>query len=383
MARVALVRCENYHYQTVRAAVEKGINLLGGPGKFAQNGERVLLKPNLLAAESPRKCVTTHPSVFRAAAEVLLSTGAQINYGDSPALGNIAATINKTGFKEIAVALGVELADFKAGQEVFFREGRQNKKFILAKGITQSEGVISLPKLKTHGFERITGCVKNQFGCVPGLLKGEYHVKLPDANDFAKMLVDLTRLVNPRLYIMDGIQAMEGNGPRGGTPKNMNILLFSEDPVAVDATVCRLIDIKPEYVPTVKFGMTFGAGTCLESEIELLGDNFEGFKPRSFKAVRTPVKPYTKKGLLRFISNRLVPKPLISPDHCLQCGVCVSVCPVKPKALNWFNDDKSRPPVYQYNNCIRCYCCQEMCPEGAIRLKIPLIRKVFDYTLIR
>ncbi|UCH20956.1 MAG: DUF362 domain-containing protein [Deltaproteobacteria bacterium] len=379
MAKVALIRCESYHYDTVKSSIARGIDLLGGPEKFAKKGEKVLLKPNLLAAEPPRKYVTTHPTVFRAVAEVLMSTGAVVSYGDAPALGNISGTIKKTGFKEIASTLGVELADFKSGQEVFFKDGRQNKKFIVAKGLLESDGIISLPKLKTHGLERLTGCVKNQFGCVPGLLKGEYHVKLADANDFAKMLVDLNRFINPRLYIMDGIWGMEGNGPRGGTPKKLNILLFSKDPIALDATVCRLIDLKPEYVPTIRFGMEFGAGTYRESEIELVGDNLNGFKPLSFKVERTPVKPFEMKGIRRLINNRLVPKPFINAGQCIQCGVCVSVCPATPKAVNWFDGDKSKPPIYHYNDCIRCYCCQEMCPEGAISLKVPLIRKIFDF----
>jgi formate hydrogenlyase subunit 6/NADH:ubiquinone oxidoreductase subunit I len=159
----------------------------------------------------------------------------------------------------------------------------------------------------------------------------------------------------------------------------LNILLFSQDPIALDATVCRLIDLKPEYVPTIRFGMEFGAGTYRESEIELVGDNLNGFKPLSFKVERTPVKPFEMKGIRRLINNRLVPKPFINTGQCTQCGVCVSVCPATPKAVTWFDGDKSKPPVYQYNNCIRCYCCQEMCPEGAISLKVPLMRKVFNF----
>lgn len=79
---------------------------------------------------------------------------------------------------------------------------------------------------------------QNQFGCVPGLLKSQYHVKLPDPYDFATMLVDLNTLINPRLYIMDGIMAMEGNGPRSGKLKQLNVFLLSSDPIALDATAC-------------------------------------------------------------------------------------------------------------------------------------------------
>ncbi|MFA6581950.1 MAG: 4Fe-4S binding protein [Paludibacter sp.] len=68
--------------------------------------------------------------------------------------------------------------------------------------------------------------------------------------------------------------------------------------------------------------------------------------------------------------------PVIIEEKCTQCGTCVSSCPVDGKAINWFNNDKTKAPVYDYKKCIRCYCCQEMCPESAIVLKDPMIIKV-------
>ena len=208
------------------------------------------------------------------------------------------------------------------------------------------------------------------------MLKGEYHVKLPDAWDFGKMLVDLNRFINPRLYIMDGIEAMEGNGPRSGRPRKMNMLLFSSDPVALDATVLRLIGLNPEYVPTIKFGSESGAGTYNEKDIELVGDNYDDFKTLDFDIDRTPAATRAEGGFARFIGNRLVSKPVIAEEQCVACGICVEMCPANPKAVNWFDGDTSRPPTYHYDTCIRCYCCQEVCPEGAITLEAPVIRKL-------
>jgi uncharacterized protein (DUF362 family) len=360
----------------VNAAVERGIALLGGVGIFAQRGEKILLKPNLLSAASPEKCVTTHPSLFRAVAEVFINSGAAVSYGDSPAIGSTAGVAKKAGLQAVAEDLNIGLADFKTGVEIFFEEGRQNRKFVIAKGVLESDGIVSLPKLKTHGLEKFTGCVKNQFGCIPGVRKGEYHVKLPDAWDFGKMLVDLNRFVSPRLYIMDGIEAMEGNGPRSGRPRRMNMILFSKDPIALDATVLRMIGLNPEHVPTTKFGSEFGAGTYNEEDIELVGDNFDGFKIFDFDIDRTPAATRAEGGFARFMGNRLVSKPVIVKEKCVTCGICVKMCPANPKAVDWFDGDTSKPPTYNYDSCIRCYCCQEVCPEGAIELKSPIIRKL-------
>ena len=223
---VALVRCESYEIAAVKQAVEKGIALLGGAQTFVRPGERILLKPNILIGDPPEKCVTTHQAVFRAVIETLQAAGAVLSYGDSPAFGTTASAARKCGLADVADELGVPLANFQDGVEVSFDKGVQNKKFTIAKAILDNDAVVSIPKLKTHGLEKFTGCVKNQFGCVPGMLKGEFHVKLPDPYRFARMLVDLNCLVSPRLYVMDGIYGMEGNGPRGGNPKKMNILLF-------------------------------------------------------------------------------------------------------------------------------------------------------------
>ncbi len=377
MVKVVLVRCETYDNDTVKNAIERGLALLGGAAKYAKEGEKILLKPNLLVADPPEKGVTTNPAVFKAVAEAFIATGAEVAYGDSPAMGNTKNAAKKSGLMEVAQRLNIDLADFKTGEEIFFKNGIQNKKFVIAKGVLESDGIISLPKFKTHGLERLTCCVKNQFGCIPGLLKGEFHLKLSDAFEFGKMLVDLNRFVNPRLYIVDGIHAMEGNGPRGGTIRPMNLIAFSEDPIALDATLCRLINLAPEYVPTIKFGEESGAGTCFEADIQLEGDRFDTFKLNHFDVERTPISPKEKIRLKRFIGNRLSPKPVILKDRCEKCGMCVSMCPAMPKAVGWFDGDKTKPPVYHYADCIRCYCCQEMCPDSAIILKKPFLRKIF------
>lgn len=375
-SKVALVYCSSYELNEVKSAVSKGVSLIGGTSAFVKPGERIVLKVNLLVGETPDKVVNTHPAVFRAVAELFATEGAVVKYGDSPGFGTPHAAAKKAGIAQVAEEMDIELVDFKEGREVFYEEGIQNKKFNIANGVLDSDGLISLPKLKTHGLERFTGAIKNQFGCVVGMLKGEFHVKLPDPTDFARMLVDLNSFVKPRLYIMDGITAMEGNGPRGGEARQLNVLLFSTDPVALDATASRIINLDPLYVPTTMVGNETGAGTCLEEEIELVGDELSRFICPDFKVERTAVNTKKRSQAVVFMNNRLVAKPVIISEKCTQCGTCIQSCPVEGKAVNWLNGDKSKTPVYDYKKCIRCYCCQELCPESAIIIKDPLVRKI-------
>jgi len=375
-SKVAIVRCNSYDNAEVGKAVSRGIELLGGASSFVKTGETILLKVNLLVGDVPEKCVTTHPAVFNAVADIFIAKGVKLIYGDSPGFGATHAAAKKSGIADVAETMNIEMADFKDGREVFYEEGMQNKKFFIANGVLDADGLISLPKMKTHGLERFTGAVKNQFGCVVGMRKGEFHVKLPDATDFAKMLVDLNSCIKPRLYVMDGVMAMEGNGPRGGTPRAMNVLLFSTDPIALDATASRMIHLNPLYVPTTLVGSETGAGNFKEEDIEIVGDELKDFICKDFNVERTPVKTIKKGKMVQFLNNRLVPKPYIVEEKCTQCGTCVVSCPVDGKAVNWLNGDKTNPPVYDYSKCIKCYCCQEMCPESAILLKEPLIIKV-------
>lgn len=377
MSKVVLIRCESYDYKEVKAAVQRGIELLGGPLEFAKPNENILLKPNLLAADAPEKGTTTHHVVFKAVGEVFKSAGVKLSYGDSSGFGSFESAAKKSGIAQAALDLEIPVADFASGKEIFFKDAIQNKRFTIANGVLECDGLISLPKLKTHGFARMTGSIKNQFGCIPGMLKGEFHVKLPNVNDFARMLVDLNAFIKPRLFIMDGIIAMEGNGPRGGNTKKMNILLFSKDPIALDATVCRIIGLDPEFVPTIKIGMEVRLGTCLQDEIELLGDPIESFYDFQFDVKKEPIKVFKRGSLINFVSNALVPKPYIIESKCIKCGVCTKVCPVSPKAVDFHAGNRQKPPFYKYERCIRCYCCQELCPENAIELKVPLLRKIF------
>jgi uncharacterized protein (DUF362 family)/NAD-dependent dihydropyrimidine dehydrogenase PreA subunit len=375
-SKVALVPCASYDDAEMLAAMKSGLDLIGGIGCFVKAGEKIVLKPNVLIGAGPERCVCTHPAVLKAAGKIFLEAGAGVTCGDSPAFGGTALNMTISGLKQAAEEIGVGLADFSHGRVVMHKEALLNHRFIIADAVLDADGLISLPKLKAHSLTRMTGAVKNQFGCVPGTLKSQHHARTPDPFNFATMLVDINTLVKPRLFIMDAVMAMEGNGPRSGKPRKMGVLLLSTDPIALDAVACKLIDLDPAFVPTSAPGEKSGLGTYHYENIEIIGAKVEDYIYPDFDVVRKPVVSSAGGSISRFMKNRFSPRPVIDKSLCNQCGTCVKNCPVTPKAVDWVGGDKARPPAHNYSRCIRCFCCQELCPQGAISVETPWPGKI-------
>ncbi|MBN2345208.1 MAG: DUF362 domain-containing protein [Candidatus Aminicenantes bacterium] len=371
---VALVECPDYDERRVLAALRRGVDLLGGIRRFAAPGEKILLKPNMLVGAPAHKHVTTHPAVLKAAGLLFQEAGARIGYGDSPGFGSPAAAAAKSGLAAAAGEIGMELADFGPAAQVSFAEALIAKQLVLARAVLEADAVVNLAKMKTHGFLRLTGAVKNLFGCVPGVRKAEYHVKMPRIEHFSAMLADVARFVNARLHVMDGIVAMEGNGPGSGTPRPMKALLLSSDPVALDAVFCLLVRMPPSCLPTLAAAAEGGLGTWETESIEIRGDDPGRLACPEFQVVRRPPVPFDR-SFPYYLKHWITPRPVIDPRLCLKCGVCTEVCPLQPKAVAPPPGSEGALPAYDYRRCIRCYCCQEMCPHGAIAIRRPLLSR--------
>ena len=244
----------------------------------------------------------------------------------------------------------------------------------------KADAVISLCKMKTHALENITGAVKNQYGCIYGSYKAAGHAMYPNSRIFADMLCDLNRCVAPRLYLMDGIIAMEGNGPASGTPKSMKVLLLSSDPVALDSVFAKLVFLDAHHVPTCVSGAKNGLGRMEYSEITILTPDGEISAEEAAEKYGDPGFEVHRKNATFWRVRSLLPaarkysdRPAVDPDLCIGCGICQQACPVDGQAVHSGHGQKA---VYNYKKCIRCYCCQELCPFDAVKFKKPIVYRI-------
>ncbi len=372
MSQVSVISCSKYDLSEVKEALRKAINLVldGDLDKIIKEGDKVLLKVNLLMGKPPSEAVTTHPTVVQAMIELVQEVGGKPLIGDSPGGGRMNTPtsyermMSIAGYRDVADETSAEIVYFDEDyEEVPFPEGRITKRFIIAKAVLEADVIINLPKLKTHGFTRLTGAVKNMFGAIPGFRKAEYHLRMSNVEVFSGMLVDLYTLTNPTLNVMDAIVGMEGDGPSAGDPRAIGAILVSEDGIALDSVAAEIVGLPPLSIPTNKRGFEWGLSAESPEKIKVLGngemriDNF-----------RYPLREgdWTKSlpSFLRsWLKNSVVVKPYIDKDKCRGCQICVKNCP--PKAMKMIGET----PSIDYNVCIKCYCCHELCPHRAIELR--------------
>ncbi|MEW9123526.1 MAG: DUF362 domain-containing protein [Thermotaleaceae bacterium] len=375
MERVALISCEAYDIEQVRSSIQEAFKYLGGIDTYIQPGDKVFLKANLLMKKKPEEATTTHPIFIQALAEILIHHGAAVTIGDSPGgpfTNRHLEGIYKTcGVEEAAEKSGASLNYDLTHQEVKSNQSKLVKNITIMHAIEKADKVISVCKLKTHGMALYTGAVKNMFGIIPGLLKAEYHFKMPDIRDFSDLLVDICQYANPVLSFMDGIVGMEGDGPSAGEPRQVGAVLASASPYHLDVVAATIMGIDPSKVPTIARTIERGFCTGKLEDIEILGSRIDKFIQKDYKIPSIRSVGFLKGKLPQFIekpiNELLQPKPRFIHELCIGCRDCEESCP--PKIIKMVN----QRPVADLEHCIRCFCCQELCPKKAVQIHRPWI----------
>jgi len=373
LSTVSLVRCESYDSEALEAAVRRAVDLVGGISSFVKPGDRVLLKPNLLSAHPPERCITTDPAVVRAVAHLVLDAGGKPFIGDSPGLEPFKRVIAKTGMRELSRETGIELVELTRPTPVSLADGAVFKKLEIAFHALKADVVINLPKLKTHCQMLFTLGVKNMFGTIVAQRKAEWHYMTGLNRDaFASLLLDIYLAVKPAVTILDGVWGMEGHGPTNGQPRRFNLIAAAVDAVALDVAICHLLGKALHLFPLYRSARARDIGETKISRIVFKGESPRAFAVRDFQIPildSLGVLPGTFDG---FTKRFLVSKPVRDDNSCIDCGQCAQICPAEAIQR------ETNKHTFDYGRCIRCYCCQEICPQDAIRFRKGLLVRLLN-----
>lgn len=338
-------------------------------------GLKVVIKPNLVLAKSPAFPVTTHPVVVSAVVRFLREHGVtDITLAESSG-GLYNAEHMKNLYKVCGMtSLEPDLRlnmDFTA-RTVPCQEGFKNHSFHLITPITEADYIINICKLKTHAMTGYSGGIKNLFGTIPGLEKPQMHYRWPDPEDFSNMLLELAQTVSPQLTIIDAIDAMEGNGPTGGTSHPLHLLLASRDMYTQDYFAAGLMQLDPSEIIMIRQALERSLAT--PEQLTLVGDpipdNLTPFQKPDTKRLdfSTALPSFLQKPFLSIAGRLFKSYPQLNPSKCVGCGKCAESCPAHIIRLRKTADGKTRA-VFRKKGCISCFCCQEMCPMKAIEVR--------------
>jgi uncharacterized protein (DUF362 family) len=363
-ASVALQRLTSYQPTDVDKALEQLLAPLGGIEAYVKPGQKVLLKPNMLAGKSPDNAVTTHPEIVRAVIKAVQKAGGDVSLGDSPGIGSPESVARKCGLLQIVEEMGIKFAPFEKSVKVQVKSGTFHE-FEIAEDILNADVVINLPKLKTHQMMGLTCAIKNMFGSVVGLRKPRLHLQAgTDKAFFALLLLELCEFLAPQLTIVDAVIGMEGEGPGSGDPVKIGALLAGNIPQAIDTVATSLLNMHPRQVWTQQQAINTNRPWTDLSTITVLGDTLDQLRLKNFRPAKmTDVNFGLKGGLKRYLKHSLTARPSVDRKLCKLCNACVSHCP--PEAMKI---EKQKLQI-DYDRCIRCFCCQELCPYGALPTK--------------
>jgi len=240
------------------------------------SGKRVVLKPNIVEYHRD-KVINTDPRVVGAVIELCRREGAaEVIVAEGPGhWRNVEYLVRASGMADVISHYGVSFTDLNHDEPLKIPNlGRLTglDYLYLARTIASADVLISLPKLKTHHWAGATLSLKNLFGTLPGICygwpKNELHWRGIDNS-----IVDIALTRTPDLAIVDGIVGMEGDGPLNGTAKQVGALIMGSDPLAVDATCCRLMQLDPQKIGYMILGYQKRLGLLQTTEIKQIGED--------------------------------------------------------------------------------------------------------------
>ncbi len=253
--------------------VTEAFDLLGGVTSLFKPNSVVLLKPNIGHPYPAETSVCTNPELVAAAIKVIRKAQPReiiVTEAAATACDTVECW-NVSGIRKAAEDAGVDrLIDIKADKDLISVPIRNAQseltRVLLPRFLIEADHLVNMPVFKSHTCMIFTNALKN----IKGLVQDKVHREMHQT-DLAQAMFDVWSVCRMDLQIADMIRPQEGFGPHNGLPVKFDCIVVGKDPVAVDATCCRMVGIPVERVPYFKTAKSRGLGVYSENQIEIRG----------------------------------------------------------------------------------------------------------------
>ena len=273
--------------EDVATAVKASIDLIGGLKLTDCN--HVIIKPNVCNAKNPYGMVLTDFRVIEAVIDLVQKKTDMITVVESDNIsGSADKRMSRSGLLRKLQEMGVSFLNLSHDEFVVHEVA--GVKLRLPKTVLNADCFINIPKIKTCGHTLVTLSMKNLFGVPQRAKKSKLHSRLDE------ILPYLTKVIRHDLIVVDGIVAMEGNGPVIGTPKALGVIVAGLNPVSVDAVCSRIMGFDPSEIKHIVRAYEMGLGEMRLDAINIVGEDWKRFASK-FE------RPYSLKATLRSIKS--------------------------------------------------------------------------------
>jgi len=253
----------------------KALNFIKWEEQIGKNST-VFIKPNFTFPYY-KEGITTNPELLKNLLEIVKDKADKVIVGESDG-GNHSFSADDA-FKghnmyEICKETGSDLVNLSKLPSVSIEEKIQGKrvKVQLPKLLLEEvDCFISVPVLKVHVMTGVTLSIKNLWGCYPDTMRCLHHKHL----DYKLALI--TKLLNPKIVVIDGTYALDNHGPMYGEAKNTNLIISSNNPVVADSLGTATMSIPLKKAKHILVAKKEGLGTTNLRKVRM-NDDWEKFK---------------------------------------------------------------------------------------------------------
>lgn len=379
---ISINEVEDQSFIEIKDKTEQTVHKLGDPKEIFENYDKVLIKPNFVLSRSSMSGSTSNIFIIETLIKLLLSIGKEPIIIENGGLGyDVSNNPLIIGVKKkICTKYGIEFIDPLRDKLIKVPvENGITYKYLKIPKIVLENGLINVPKLKTHEITTLTGAIKNLLGLLPKEERYFAHIK-----GLHGALYDIYKTIIPQINIMDAITIMDGNGPALGNPIDLKLIIGSNDTLFLDVVACRILSINPKRVKhlsialknhnkkNVYLSQTVPESTKIEIQQPTRSKFYLSIMDIFFAFNYYLYFPLFKTDMLPIRDKVIRQSPEIT--NCESCEICTAFCP--------FDAIDKDAETINHSYCKLCHWClaSETCKKKRINeRKIIYIKGFLDF----